>query len=653
MSDPSSPNKETNQPAAEGTPLRPPAAGEVPSTSPSFPTQYDSTPRALLAAANLPERVGRYRILGLLGQGGMGSVYLAHDTQLDRRVALKVPLFGAGEGDALERFYREARTAGRLQHPNICPVFDVGAADGVYYLSMALIEGEPLSARVRDYSRRPPREAAILVRTLALALDEAHRQGVIHRDLKPSNVMIDRRGEPVVMDFGLAREVQAASAVQTQQGTVLGTPAYMAPEQARGDVTAMGPGCDVYSLGVVLYQLLVGRVPFEGPILDVLVQQVRDEPTPPSKLRADLDPPIEAVCLKALAKEPSRRFLSMAEMARALEDYLAGNSPSSLSQVYAETDPLRQAVADFLLLLRTWGWRTGVEKIGARLVEKQGEEPDPRLALLLRWLQGDPGVRDEARRQFQGLRQFPALDGWALLGEASTHNRNHHFSQAEAALREAAARGDPDDNILQASIAHQHGFRLYHAGSLDEAWTALYEALDRCGRDHYLTGEVLETLGLVYSGKNNFHAAREFFQQAVACKQRFREDRSIAASARDQFLWTVAECYTLRKGATDMADSELDGLLDRFQDQEDKEAKVKRRQQAELELPQRLRGECERVASFCLKWTPLSRPKKCRPKLQSWRTPLSHVSDPRPCSWAFFFPRTPFTGAEGVRGKKE
>jgi class 3 adenylate cyclase len=353
---------------------------------------------------------------------------------------------------------------------------------------------------------------------------------VIHRDLKPSNVMIDRRGEPVVMDFGLAREVQAASAVQTQQGTVLGTPAYMAPEQARGDVTAMGPGCDIYSLGVVLYQLLVGRVPFEGPILDVLVQQVRDEPTPPSKLRADLDPPIEAVCLKALAKEPSRRFLSMAEMARALEDYLAGNSPSSLSQVYAETDPLRQAVADFLLLLRTWGWRTGVEKIGARLVEKQGEEPDPRLALLLRWLQGDPGVRDEARRQFQGLRQFPALDGWALLGEASTHNRNHHFSQAEAALREAAARGDPDDNILQASIAHQHGFRLYHAGSLDEAWAALYEALDRCGRDHYLTGKVLETLGLVYSNKNNFHAAREFFQQAVACKQRFREDRSIAAT---------------------------------------------------------------------------------------------------------------------------
>src|SRR5207244_9043913 len=132
-----------------------------------------------------PEQIGRYRIVKLLGRGGMGSVYLADDSLLKRPVALKIPHFGSQGGLALERFYREARTAGRLQHPNICPVYDVGEAEGVHYLSMALIEGEPLSARARDYARRPPREAAALVRTLARALDEAHRQGVIHRDLKP------------------------------------------------------------------------------------------------------------------------------------------------------------------------------------------------------------------------------------------------------------------------------------------------------------------------------------------------------------------------------------------------------------------------------------------------------------------------------------
>src|SRR5262249_20323949 len=156
----------------------------------------------------------------------------------------------------------------------------------------------------------PPQDAAALARTLALALEEAHRQGIIHRDLKPANVMIDERGEPVVMDFGLAREIRAGVAGQTVQGMVMGTPGYMAPEQARGDVTAMGPGCDIYSLGVILFELLTGRVPFAGPTLDVLAQHVRDEPPPPTTLRADLDPAIEAVCLKALAKEPSQRFLS-------------------------------------------------------------------------------------------------------------------------------------------------------------------------------------------------------------------------------------------------------------------------------------------------------------------------------------------------------
>jgi class 3 adenylate cyclase/tetratricopeptide (TPR) repeat protein len=481
---------------------------------------------------DLPEQIGRYRIRKLLGRGGMGSVYLAHDAQLERLVALKVPLFGRDEGTALERFYREARTAGRLQHPNICPVFDVGEAEGLHYLSMAYIEGEPLSAKVKDFARRPPKEAAALVRTLALALEEAHRQGVIHRDLKPSNIMINRRNEPVVMDFGLARQVQTASPLQTEVGTLLGTPAYMSPEQARGDMTAMGPGCDIYSLGIVLYELLVGRIPFDGPTVDVLAQQVRDPPPPPSKLRPDLDPHIEAICLKAMAKEPSRRFLSMAEVAQALEDYLSGVAAGAALQPAAEMDRVEQAVAETLLLLRTWGWEAGIDKINARLGKQPAEGQDPQLALLLRWVQGEVAVREEARHQFRGARQLSALEGWALVGEAFVHNRNHNFCRAEAVLREADARGDPRDNILQASIAHQRGFWLYQVGKLGEALTALHQALDLCGREHFLTGQVLDTLGLVYANKNNFYAAREFYEQAILCKQRFGDAATIARSLR-------------------------------------------------------------------------------------------------------------------------
>src|SRR5262249_32762781 len=154
--------------------------------------------------------------------------------------------FGAHNRSSLERFFREARAAARLHHPNICPVFDVGEADGMYYLSMAYIDGKPLSESVAEYATRPPRDAANLVRALAMALEEAHRQGITHRDLKPANVLITHRGEPIVMDFGLAREVNAG-ATHTQEGVILGTPAYMSPEQARGEVSAVGPGCDVYS----------------------------------------------------------------------------------------------------------------------------------------------------------------------------------------------------------------------------------------------------------------------------------------------------------------------------------------------------------------------------------------------------------------------
>ena len=244
-----------------------------------------------------------------------------------RSVALKVPLFSADDGpDVLERFYREARAAATVRHPNVCPLFDIGELNGVPYLTMAFIEGKPLG----DFVASQPitaRQAAVLIRKLALALQEAHKVGVIHRDLKPGNIIIDRRGEPLIMDFGLARRSEKKEARLTQEGMTLGTPSYMPPEQVSGKLDAMGPASDIYSLGVIFYELLAGRLPFEGDVMQVLAQVLMDEPPPPSKFTPSLDPQLEAICLKAMAKTPSDRYASMSEFAVALQDYLRGNSP--------------------------------------------------------------------------------------------------------------------------------------------------------------------------------------------------------------------------------------------------------------------------------------------------------------------------------------
>jgi serine/threonine protein kinase len=266
----------------------------------------------------LPFQLGRYRLEEQLGQGGMGAVYRAHDTQLGRTVALKVPfLTGPSPEGVRARFLREAQAAAVLAHPNICPVYDLGEIAGVPYLTMAFVRGQPLSRQIDPTRPLPPHQAVALVRKVALALEVAHGKGVIHRDLKPANVLIDERGEPIVTDFGLARRADAILAL-TQQGEVLGTPAYMPPEQVNGDVQAMGPACDIYSLGALLYELLAGRPPFQGDLFALIGQITSDDPPPPSRFRPGLDPRLDALCARALAKQPAERFPSMRAFADAL-----------------------------------------------------------------------------------------------------------------------------------------------------------------------------------------------------------------------------------------------------------------------------------------------------------------------------------------------
>jgi serine/threonine protein kinase len=289
-----------------------------------------------------PAPFGRYQLLQLLGKGGMGAVYLAHDSQLDRPVALKVPHFESADGPKiLERFYREARAAATVLHPNICPVHDVGEIDGTPYLTMAYVEGKPLAEHAAE---RPlsGRQSALLVRKLARAVQEAHQRGVIHRDLKPANIMIDRRGEPIIMDFGLARRLRGAGPRLTQLGALLGTPAYMSPEQVSGALEATGPASDVYSLGVIFYELLTGRLPFSGDPATILAQVVLDEPTPPSQVRKGTDPELERICLKAMAKKVEDRYESMAHFAAALTGALRASGPKRRRRPPERPSPPRE-----------------------------------------------------------------------------------------------------------------------------------------------------------------------------------------------------------------------------------------------------------------------------------------------------------------------
>jgi serine/threonine protein kinase len=253
----------------------------------------------------------------------MGSVYLARDTQLDRNVALKVPRFGNDQSVHIERFYREARAMATLRHPNLCAVHDVGQQDGIHFLTMDYVEGKNLSEWLNDSKAADALNAAEVIRKVALALAEAHQAGIVHRDLKPSNIMIDRRGEPIVMDFGLARREQKGEAEITQLGAILGSPAYMPPEQIQGDPHSVGPTADVYSLGVVFYQLLCRRLPFEGTMVSILAQVMLDDPLRPSQHRQGLDAGLEAICLRAMARTPQTRYQSMRDLVAALDAWQA------------------------------------------------------------------------------------------------------------------------------------------------------------------------------------------------------------------------------------------------------------------------------------------------------------------------------------------
>jgi tRNA A-37 threonylcarbamoyl transferase component Bud32 len=276
-------------------------------------------------AASLSRRtLGDYDILEEISRGAMGVVYKARHRHLGRVVALKVMIAGQDASqDQIVRFEKEARAAARLRHPNIVSIYDVGCEDGKRFFTMDFIEGTPLDVLIARGKLTPP-QALDIAAEVGHALAYAHQRGVIHRDIKPSNIMIDSSGRPQIMDFGLAKEIDGDTKF-TRSGTTIGTPSYMSPEQARGENTRIDHRSDVYSLGAVLHEMLSGQPPFTGEtMMNIVMKVIHDDPVPLRRINPKLHRDIETIVLKALEKEPSRRYASMQEFADDVRRYLAG-----------------------------------------------------------------------------------------------------------------------------------------------------------------------------------------------------------------------------------------------------------------------------------------------------------------------------------------
>jgi WD40 repeat protein len=417
-----------------------------------------------------PEQVGRFRVLDRLGAGAFGVVYRAFDPRLQREVALKVPHPGTlDEPLRAQRFLREARAAAGLRHPHIVAVFDAGESDGQRYIATAFIAGRGL-AEALDHQPMEPRRAARIVRALADALAYAHRQGVLHRDVKPSNVLLDAQDQPHLLDFGLAHRDDSARL--TRAGALLGTPAYMAPEVARGQDGDPLPASDQYSLGIVLYELLTGRTPFSGPPHVVLYNVLHQEPTPPRRLNPAVPRDLETVGLKCLARRPEDRYADCAALADDLRRWLDGEPVRARRQRlperlwrWARREPRLVALAAV-----TAACLAAVAVVATRTAH--GLDRSRRETAALRRHAEHMGHEADA-----SARESQRLEALAVAEERRAEEQRRRVALNAAEARQAETRALEEarrarDARRQAEVKEQQGKRLLYAAHLALARSA-------------------------------------------------------------------------------------------------------------------------------------------------------------------------------------
>jgi serine/threonine-protein kinase len=446
-------------------------------TRPSGPVEAD---QGLTTTTDTPRRRDRgwpalpnYEVLEKLARGAMGVVYKARQKGLDRLVALKMILAGAHASDEERRRFRsEAEAIARLGHANVVGIYEVGEVDGQAFLSLEYVDGGSLADRLRTQPL-PPRQGAELVRTLAAAIHAAHQAGIVHRDLKPANVLLTAAGVPKIGDFGLAKRLDAAF-VHTNPGELLGTPAYMPPEQAAGQAREVGPAADIYSLGAIFYECLTGQVPFRAASLADLLELVRHaEPVPPTRLNARIPRDLETICLKCMQKESAHRYSTAQELADDLQCFLAdrpirARPPGMLERFAKFTRRNRALVAGtatvFLILVvgvvsTTAGWvNAHQERKRAREAEQQARQDE------------DRAIRAEENAREQWNR--------AVNAEKQTRHERDRVQTLLVASYEHSAQGSMARGDWNAALDYLD--KALQAGKVDEVRLQLAKVKAHC-----------------------------------------------------------------------------------------------------------------------------------------------------------------------------
>jgi len=510
---PSEPTRYTTPPA----PQRPPTDGHFTLSDRDLPQPQTETvyPDVSPAAGAAVLRIGDYEVLEELGRGGMGVVYRARHRTLGHEVALKMVLSGAhADAAELARFQLEAAAVARLHHAAIVHIHEFGTHDGKPFFSLELVDGGSLKDRLRK-GPLPPRDTATLVEKLARAMQHAHEAGIVHRDLKPANVLLTRKGEPKVADFGLAKQM-AADAGLSQTGNLLGTPSYMAPEQAAGKVRAVGPATDVYALGVILYECLTGQVPFRAPTSFETMQQVlTQEPVPPRRLVPGLPRDLETVCLRCLEKEAGKRYQSAADLADDLGRFLRGE-PVAARRVgraervikWARRHPAPAALLGVILLaLVALSVLSGSLVVARNDAENKSREAEKQTGIAL-------GKEQEARREADKARKARAF----LVSIFNLSNANGQRNLTARQILDEAAKRIPEQFADQPELRD---------GLLADIETAYDE----------LTARSPLAMILECSGTVQLHSTRDPKQRAVPQTLLHAGDRlSLAADGHVQLL---------------------------------------------------------------------------------------------------------------------